>query len=320
LPGNEDVEEIAGSTCMNEKYLWNRSGEADEEIARLERLLAPMRYREPRIIPRRQPLILWLAAAAALAAVISVSVLTRGPVTSWQFSSGHKLRVGQWIEPTGGEALKIESDKTGEVQIDPGSRLRLVAASHDQEHFNLEHGTIRAFIWAPPGRFVVDTPSAKTIDLGCRYTLNVSKDGVGLLTVQTGWVAFESHGHESFIPEGAACVTRPALGPGTPYFTDASKELTMALAGFDTMSDPAAFHVVLASARSRDALTLWHLLTRTRGAQRAEVFDRFAALLPRPLGVSRDAILQGDPKAFDAAWNALELGNTDWWREWKRQW
>lgn len=306
---------------MNEEYLWNRSGEPDDEIVRLEGLLVSMRYREPPIAPRKLSFLLWFAAAAAvLVGFVSLALLTRGPLSPWQLSSGDKLRVGQLIEPGGSSAIEIESQKTGEVRIEPGSRLRLVAANDDQEQFSLERGTIRAFIWAPPGRFVVDTPSAKTIDLGCRYTLNVSRNGVGLLTVQTGWVAFQSRGRESFIPQGAACVTRPALGPGTPYFADAPKELTMALGRFDTTSDADALQLVLATARARDALTLWHLLTRTRGERRAEVFDRFTKLLTLPHSVSRDAILQGNPAAFDAAWNALDLGDTDWWREWKRQW
>jgi hypothetical protein len=300
---------------MNEEYLWNRTGEPDEEVVRLERSLAPLRYKAPAPERRSPRPIWWLAAAAVLAGIVSVLLLTRAPLSAWQLASGGRLRAGQLIERG-----QIESEATGEVRVDPGSRLRLMGASANEERFNLERGTIHAFIWAPPGRFVVDTPSAKTIDLGCRYTLQVSRNGVGLLTVETGWVAFESRGIESFIPEGAACVTRPARGPGTPYFTDASQALTAALERFDNTSDAGALNQVLASARPRDALTLWHLLTRTHGEQRAEVFARFAGVVKVPREVSRDAILRGDGAAFDAAWNALDLGDTDWWREWKRQW
>ena len=303
---------------MNEEYLWDRSGQPDEEIVRLERLLAPLGRPEPVRVLRRRGLkrMWWLAAAAALiGGVVATQFLLRGPLTSWQVSSGAKIRQGQWID-----AGHIESEDTGEVQIDPGSRLRLVATNKNEERFDLSRGTIHAFIWAPPGRFVVDTPSAKTIDLGCRYTLQVSQNGTGLLTVETGWVAFESHGVESFIPEGAACVTRPSRGPGTPYFADAPKALTAAIESFDTGSDPDALDRAVTSSRPRDALTLWHLLTRTNGERRAEVYDRFAGLVTLPREASREAILRGDAKAFDAAWNALDLGTTDWWREWKRQW
>jgi hypothetical protein len=171
---------------------------------------------------------------------------------------------------------------------------------------------------------VVNTPSSKTVDLGCRYTLHVSENGTGLLTVELGWVAFERNKVESFIPAGAACVTRPDRGPGVPYFIDASAALTNALARFDTSGDPAALaaalSTVLASSRPRDALSLWHLMIRTHGDQRAQVFDRFSSLVKLPTEATRDAILRGDSKAMDAAWNALNLGNTDWWREWKGQW
>ena len=305
---------------MNEEYLWNRSGEPDTETARLERLLAPLRYREPAPVRPGRNVAWWLAGVAAAVALVCIPLLQRAPMTAWKLASGSGLRAGQWVETGGSGSTRIESAQTGAVEIDAGSRVRVLAASAGEEHLNLQQGTIHALIWAPPGRFVVDTPSAKTIDLGCRYTLQVGDGGVGLLTVEAGWVAFESKGTESFIPEGAACVTRPVSGPGTPYFSDAMPALISALARFDTARDAEALGSALASLRRRDALTSWHLLTRTRGEQRAQVFDRFAALVALPPAVTRQAMLDGDPAAFDAAWNALDLGDTAWWREWKRKW
>lgn len=301
---------------MNEEYLWNRSGKPDPETVRLEQLLGWLKYREPAKPARSRMPFAWLAAAALLiAGLLAYPLLTRGPLSAWQLSDGRRVRAGQTIE-TG----KLQSDDTGEVTVDPGSQLRLVAASNREQRFDLRRGTIHAFIWAPPGQFVVDTPSSKTIDLGCRYTLHVSQDGSGLLTVELGWVAFERNKVESFIPAGAACVTRPDKGPGTPYFTDAPAALTSALARFDTTNDPAALGAAITACRARDALSLWHLMVRTRGTQRAEVFDRLASVVKLPREASREAVLRGDGKAIDAAWNALDLGDTDWWREWKRPW
>jgi hypothetical protein len=309
---------------MSDDYLWNRAGDPDEEVVRLEHLLASLGYREPVPVRKLSRRIWWLAAAAAVVVgLVSLPFLTRGPVTAWHRASGRGIRAGQWLD-----AGTIESAQTGEVRIEPGSRVRLLRENKDEERFDLVRGTIQAYIWAPPGQFVVDTPSARTVDLGCRYTLRVAEDGKGLLTVELGWVAFETHGAESFIPEGAACVTRPGRGPGTPYFTDAPAELTRALERFDETSDTDALDAAIASARPRDALSLWHLMGRTRGDRRGEVFDRFAQLVRLPGGVhggvhdevSREAILHGDIRAFDAAWNALDLGDTDWWRKWKRQW
>ncbi len=309
---------------MNEEYLWDRSGEPDAETVRLEKLLGPLKYSGApmRQRPRAKPVRLWWLAAAAvvIAGLVTVLLLLRGPVTKWQLADGSRVRAGQIIETGAKRTTKIQSDDTGEVTIDPGSRLRLVAATEHEERFDLQHGVIHAYIWAPPGRFVVDTPSSKTIDLGCSYTLEVSKNGTGLLTVELGWVAFERNHIESFIPAGAACVTRPDRGPGTPYFTDAPEALTSALARFDTSGAPAALETAIVTARRRDALSLWHLMVRTQGSERGQVFDRFASLVTLPPEATREAVLRGDGKAIDAAWNALDLGNTDWWRGWKRQW
>jgi hypothetical protein len=214
----------------------------------------------------------------------------------------------------------MESESIGEVHIDPDSRLRVLSARDDEQRLALDHGTIRALIWAPPTSFVVDTPSAHAVDLGCEYTLRMAKNGSGLLTVETGWVAFQWHEIESFIPAGAACTTRRVSGPGTPYFLDAPATMTAALGQFDATGSDDALKTVLSGARPRDGLTLWHLLGRTHGEQRVEVLDRFVALVDLPPDVSRRSILAGDRKSMDAAWDALQLGDTSWWREWKRRW
>ena len=311
---------------MNDRYLWNRSGKPDPEIVGLEQLLGQLKYSgqksQGQNPPRRNNhAVWWLAAATVLVAgILTVPLLFRGHPTAWRLSNGGSVRIGQTIETGGARQYKIHSDDTGEITIEPGSHLRLVAANDHEQRFDLMRGTIHAFIWAPPGKFVVDTASSKTIDLGCSYTLQVSKNGAGLLTVETGWVAFERNKIESFIPAGAACVTRPDLGPGTPYFSDAPEVLTKALSRFDTLADQASLAAATAAARPRDAISLWHLMVRTHGEQRAKVFDRFAALVSLPREASREAILKGDDKALDAAWNALDLGNTSWWREWKRHW
>ena len=226
---------------------------------------------------------------------------------------------GQVIE-TGLNGATMESESVGEVRIDPNSRLRLLAPQQGRHRLALDHGTIHAFIWAPPTKFVVDTPAANAVDLGCQYTLSVAKSGEGFLTVEMGWVAFQWKTIESFIPRGAACTTRPGHGPDTPYFLDAPEALTKSLAEFDLTGDNRAVRAVLSAARPRDALTVWHLLERTQGEERAEVLNRFAELVTLPSAVTREGILRGDRESLDAAWDALRLGNTGWWRKWKRNW
>lgn len=321
---------------MNEEYLWDRSGEPEPEVVHLEQLLGQLRcpestFRNVARTPLRSRIPRWAAWTIAAGVMLCMGlgfvaqrIFKPAAVTSWQLTfAGQKpsgVRTGQVIETKAIAGASMESDSVGEVEIRPNSRLRVMAAQHDQNRLALDHGTIHAFIWAPPAKFVVDTPSAKTVDLGCEYTLSVRNDGRGFLTVEMGWVAFQSHNIESFIPAGAACTTRPGHGPDTPHFLDAPEALTQALSEFDVSGNVSALHLALASARARDGLTLWHLLQRTRGSERGEVFDRFQALVHLPAGVTREAILSGNRQATDLAWDALQLGDTSWWREWKRQW
>jgi len=51
--------------------------------------------------------------------------------------------------------------------------------------------------------------------------------------VTSGWVGFEWHGRESFIPAGAMCITRPGRGPGTPHYEDTSDAFRLALDTID---------------------------------------------------------------------------------------
>jgi hypothetical protein len=210
--------------------------------------------------------------------------------------------------------VTLESEPVGRVELGPGSELRAATS----RHLELRRGRLHAFIWAPPREFVVETASARAVDLGCQYTLDVDGAGNGLLRVETGWVAFQSQGRESFIPAGAECPTRRRDGPGIPFYEDAPQALTGALAAYES-GDDAALSRVLAAARPRDGLTLWHLLPRVPPAARGDVFDRFAQLagVPREL---RAGAVWGDAKTLDLCWNALNLEDTGWWRGWERPW
>jgi hypothetical protein len=177
-------------------------------------------------------------------------------------------------------------------------------------------------IWAPPGRFLVDTPSALAVDLGCEYTLEVEADGSGLLRVETGWVGFEERGLLSLVPAGASCRTRAGRGPGTPRFDTASAAFADALdaldagASGDARAD--ALSRALAEARPRDAFSLWHLLARAGDGERGRVYDRLAALAPPPPGVTRAGVLAGDRAMRERWWDELGLGSSDFWRRWTR--
>jgi hypothetical protein len=189
----------------------------------------------------------------------------------------------------------------------------------------VDRGTIHVHVWAPAGQFVVDTPSAVIVDLGCTYTLQVDDSGAGLVHTSLGWVGFKLNGREAFIPAGAACATRPKVGPGTPYFEDASSEFRAALARFDLEDTPQLragdLTIVLDQARKRDAVTLWHLLGRVEDeGQRVLVYDRLRELAPPPAGVTQEGIIRLDQPMLDLWWNELGFDDISVWRHWERSW
>jgi hypothetical protein len=233
------------------------------------------------------------------------------------------LRAGQLLETDAGSQASLTVAEVGRVDVEPQTRLRLVESRDARTRMKLERGTIHAFIWAPPGEFMVDTPSALAVDLGCRYTLRVDDNGNGLLRTTLGWVGFKLNGREAFIPEGAVDETRPEVGPGTPFFEDADAEFRSALREFDfgQLSEEgrsAKLRAVLMKARRSDALTLWHLLSRAQASDRLSVFDALNKLVPAPATVTREGIVRGDQGMLDAWWNELGFDDIGVWRTWER--
>lgn len=209
-----------------------------------------------------------------------------------------RLALGQWLETDGSSRAQIDVGSIGQVEIDPNTRVRLVTAKPTEHRLELARGKMSARIWAAPRLFFVDTPAGVAADLGCSYTLEVDDNGAGLLHVTMGWVALQLKDRESMVPAGASCATRPGIGPGTPYFEDASYPFRLALSKFDfephdkSWSIIPTLDVLLGQARTRDSLTLWHLLSRVAGTDRERVYDRLALLVAPPDGVTREGVLQ----------------------------
>jgi hypothetical protein len=347
---------------VSEDYLWDGSGPADPEVERLERLLSPLRSAPPAplVTPRqarralaRRALLPALAVAAALLLVVviarrpqpaarpsaqrdaaaaglaaaaeewSVTPLVGRPLVGEAVVGVRaRLRVGDTLATDGVSRARIASEAVGQVVVDPGSRLRVVAAGRGHHRLALEHGVLRAFITAPPGRFVVETPSATATDLGCVYTLRVRPNGDGVLAVDAGWVGFEFNGRESFVPAGASCPTSAARGPGVPRFDDADARFVRAIDVLDGATSgrerEAAIGTVVRDARPRDAMTLWHLLPRVRDAERPAVLGALKARVPLPDGIDEGAVLRLDRQALDRWWDGLGLGDVAAWRRWVR--
>jgi hypothetical protein len=344
-------------------YLWDGSGPPDPEIQRLERALGRFRHNQPAPFfpqidfPARR--LSWWSEVTAnawtprfAAALLVVSAigsglwLARSPhapaiardgwdvqVTSAPQHSGNgdaagkstRLELGESLETDALSKASIAVAEIGRLEVEPMTRLRLLQSGTGRKRIALDRGTIHATIWAPPGQFVVDTPSAVAVDLGCMYTLHIDDSGDGILRTTLGWVGFHRNGRESFIPAGAACPTHIQSGPGTPYFEDASDAFRAALAQLDSVeldrsARKFALDIVLRETRARDAFTLWHLLPRVTIAERPAVYDRLAALAPPPAEVTRDGILNLNKTMLDSWWNAFDLGDISLWRHWEQSW
>jgi hypothetical protein len=349
---------------MKDDYLWDGSGAPDPEVQKLETALGRYRHNQPAPafddIAATQPekhrkqffnlrFSFQLAAVAAtllIAATLFYFLRRPNPPVdsgpSWEVARlegapkvGSKsigansgvanLAVGQTLVTDSSSRASITLDETGRVEVDASSRLRLITSGPGRKRLSLERGTIHATIWAPPGEFVVDTPSAVAVDLGCVYTLHVDDSGAGLLRTTMGWVGFKLNDHESFIPAGAVCNTRPTIGPGTPHREDASEIFRSSLYRFDFEAITPAernelVRILLSQARKIDAFTLWHLLSRVGDADRPGVYDRLAVLAPPPAGVTREGILRLDRPMLDAWWTSFGFGDIYLWRTYERDW
>ncbi len=320
-------------------YLWDGSGTPDPEVEELERTLAPLRFPAKRWQPPASRFPIRYRVYAAIAASLVLALvggrwLLRPVETPWSVSGlegsvqvGHRtakdqgrLYVGQTVRTGSLSQATLEAEDFGQVELKANSEMRIVEAGSHSQRMDLRQGHIHALIWAPPREFVVDTPSSKTIDLGCQYDLTVDKSGDGFLTVETGWVAFQFQGKEAFIPAGAACRTSVRRGPGIPFFQNSSQDFRDALLRYESSGDQAALGSVLNDARPEDGLTLWHLMTRVSDRDRPAVFDRYAVLVKLPPSVKREQALARDRETLDECWNALNLDSAEWWRGWKRNW
>jgi len=330
----------------DDSYLWDGSGEPDPDVVRLEQTLGRLRHTgaalqlPSRPAPPRYRANRWMALAAGIVLAAGVGwFATAMRRSTWDIShvagspavdgrpvlTTGRLAIGERLVTDGASRARLAVGHIGQVDVDPNTRVQLIQARSAEHRMSLERGTIHARIWAPPKFFFVNTPAATAIDLGCAYTLHVDDDGSGVLRVTHGWVGFERDGREAYIPQGAMCVTRPGIGPGTPRYEDAPSGYGEALMLLDFGAQDApgredALKLVLSQARRRDALTLWHLLPRGRADERAQVYERLASLAPPPDGVTRELALAGDRTALGLWWDSLGVDTGTWWRLFKKKW
>jgi hypothetical protein len=286
---------------------------------------------------RRRPSRIWAAFGLA-AAVMLLSTYALGSFrSSWSIdrvagtpvagtraiATRGALREGEWLETDVASRARLSIGTLGSAEVGPGSRVKLVQAGGAERALRVERGSIDARVWAPPRFFLVETPAATAIDLGCVYSLDVDAHGNGTLRVRSGQVELNGRGRHSLVVAGTAAEMRSGVGPGTPYSTSESAQFREALAvvDFGDAGRADALERVLDAATARSTITLWHLLPRVDMDDREMVYERLATLSPPPSGVTRSAVLALDGQALDRWRSALEPSwSTERVRLWKRAW
>ncbi len=329
-------------------YLWDRSGKADPVVARLEEALRPLRHKPQTFSYPAESSRVWtrrwsIAAAAAIVIGIAAGYGTvRTMARPWevralegtariggvqaQTSSQRKLTEGKWLETGNGSAARLNVGHIGRADIGPNSLLGLVRAKGTEHRLSLLRGTLRAQIWAPPRFFLVETPGALAVDLGCVYSLTIEPDGSGLLIVESGQVELIEGMRRVIVFAGNAATMQRGKGPGLPFPVTATPLFHAALAAYQlNPQPPAMLDTLLARADSTSTITLWHLLAWVGSGQREQVYVRLAGLSPPPPDVTLAAVMRLERRALDKWKNAMEPSWTHetvpvWKRYWRRFW
>lgn len=328
---------------QHDDWLWDGRGKPDADTAQLRATLAPLAW-QPRAHarPRRR----WaaparLALAACIAGAVAIGgwwhhrlqwpagdawtvVSAEGAVTGITRGEAHAAwPVGRDITTGADGRVRIRVARIGDLEVAPGSRLRLDETRSGRHRIALRQGEVRARVWAPPHHFGMSLARSELWDLGCEFTVRVDARGDGDVVVHSGWVQFDDGTAETLVPQG----TRVRLSNGaptgvardlgaTPEFLSALLEVEAHAAAMRA-DDPRLARVV-AAARPQDAITLVSLAQRHPRLIAGPLRDGIRRLLPHAGEVIPSAAARGTPGALDPWWDALPYPRAkQWWWHWR---
>lgn len=319
-------------------YLWDPSGKPDPELEQLELELSAAQWSgdlpelpvraSARSLGRKRRAVLAVAAAVLLGLFVTRSrnendaslyrlerlagrVALDGQAIA-QREDGAPVRLGERIETGDNGHAVLHIEGLGQIALEPNSTLAVLdpgaLQSPASDHWEslalsllrLEQGAFRAVINAAPGAFQVDTPAGLSVDLGCVYRAEVRADGLTLIHVSVGRVAFTGAGRKVTVPAGASMRATVDGPPSTPIYDDAHPLLVEAVLRLDRGEEMEEAEVLalLDVLGSRDALTLAHLLSYPSVGAQVFAFLRPNHVLPD--GVTREGLLSGDEDMIEA--------------------
>jgi hypothetical protein len=293
---------------MNDDYLWDKSGEPDAEVQKLEELL--VRYRSAASMPdfnrvaviRRRPMWPYAMAAALIVCAILGAIRFYTPADRWRAmdASGEAdvphslLRTGDVVRTEHG-SVRLQSPAVGTIDLGANTTVRLVESRRNRQRLALAAGTIHAKTTSQPGVFVIDTPKARAVDLGCEYTLTITPNGGGVLHVVFGWVDLTHSYEQALVPQGASATIESDGSLTVPVFDDAAPAFHAAIRNHDMPT-------ILALARTRDAFTLLNLFRVATPDERMLLYDRLNQLVPAPPSITRESVRYWSPWSTELWW------------------
>src|SRR2546428_2841044 len=169
---------------------------------------------------------IWLAAAAAL---VLLWLGWRGPIQpagAWEVTrlagrplvgetllgAWGRLRVGQWLETDDSSRAVILVGDIGHVDVQPGTRIRLVRARSTDHRLALARGAIFAKVDAPPRLFFVEMPAGGAGGLGCAYPPGGGSSGHGFVPRAPRGFGLAGGGGGPDVPPGLPPPARPRVG------------------------------------------------------------------------------------------------------------
>jgi hypothetical protein len=225
-----------------------------------------------------------------------------------------RAHVGDSIETNADQTAIVRVAALGDVEVQPGSRIRVDDMGADLHKLYLDRGAVTALILAKPGVFQIGTPSGLSIDLGCKYELRVDDAGTTHMKVLTGRVKFAALGKTVVVPHGAECEATRGLGPNVPVRVEASDAFRQAARRLELVDQPSDFgkFTMFGSDEDNllvfdngdaheDSVTLFHLFTNARSeAVSSKALEMLLIACSPPDGVTSDMLRARDLRAIDA--------------------
>ncbi len=287
------------------------------------RSLAP----HPKLNPHSKLIVFLIALGSLLAtSLIGYMLFTKSDTAFWtvektagspfvgtgKISGTGLLSVGDWIITDDTSSAKLKLGLMGSMEVLPNSRIQLISLTSSEYRMGFYGGKIKVNTWSSPGMFVIETPTAKIVNLNGKFTADISSSGDGVINVSTGWVSLKWKNKRVLIPSGASCLTLVAKLPGIPFYNDADVQFKNDLKEIENGNNKKDFiGDLLRRSRKKDVMTLWYLIPEVSINERLKIYTFISNYYPLPSNISLKGILNGNKIMLKKWWLTFNKNNQE---------